>query len=114
MADVNPTLSNSAGIIRTTWTGITSADTATAFTVQGYGGNVAAVQITGTFGGTTVTLQGSIDGSNYTTLKDIAGSNVSMSAAGLVDFRTAAVYIKPVCTGGAGYTITVTCVLRGK
>lgn len=114
MADIAPTLSNTAGIVRTTWSTITSADSATAFTVQGYGGNVAAVQVTGTFGGTTVTLQGSIDGVNYTTLKDIAGSAISMTSAGLVDFRTAAVYIKPVCTGGSGYDIDVVCVLRGK
>lgn len=113
MADINPALSVVSEVARVIWTPITSADTATAYTIGGFGGELASVQVTGTFGGTTVTLQGSNDGTNYATLKDRSGTAISLSAAGVVDLSTAVLYIKPVCTGGAGYTITVTAILRG-
>lgn len=114
MATISPAVSVVSEVAKVVWTPITSADTAAAFTVGGRGSDLASIQITGTFGGATITLQGSNDGTNYVTLKDITGSAVSMTSAGLVDLRVAALYIKPVVSGGAAYTFTVTTVLRGK
>lgn len=114
MATISPALTVVSEVAKVTWTPITSADTAAAFTVGGEGADLASVQITGTFGGATIALHGSNDGTNYVALKDITGSAISMTSAGLVDCRVAALYIKPVVTGGAGYTFTVTVVMREK
>lgn len=98
---------------KTTWSSITSSDTAEAFGLSEQSAVAASVQIAGTFGGATVTLQCSNDGVTYFTLKDFTGTDVSATSAAFFDISTAALYVKPVVTGGVGYSITVTLVLRG-
>jgi hypothetical protein len=71
------------------------------------------VQVTGTFGGATITLQVSNDGTNYVTLKDSTGTDISLTAAGMREFSTAALYLKPTSTDGTDDNVTVTVVLRG-
>jgi P pilus assembly chaperone PapD len=71
------------------------------------------VQITGTFGGATIALQVSNDGTNYVTLKDGSGSDISLTSAGMREFSTAALYLKPTSSGGTADNVTVTVVLRG-
>jgi hypothetical protein len=117
MALIVPTLTSvdfrSYRVPRTVWTAITSADTADAWGLNGQSAVACAVQITGTFGGATVTLQGSNDGTNYFILKDFTGTDVSATSATMFDLSTAVLYVKPVVTGGAGYSINVNLVLRG-
>lgn len=74
---------------------------------------VGSVQVTGTFGGATVTMTGSNDGTNYVTLKDVNGNDVSFTAAGLVGFDGLTLYVKPAITGGTADSVTVTVVYRG-
>jgi hypothetical protein len=79
------------------------------------GGARGAVQISGSFGtAPTVTLQGSNDGTNWYTLKNVHGTDISVTAAALHEFNSSALYIKPGFTGGSGYTINITCVIRGR
>ena len=68
----------------------------------------ASVQVSGTIGGATIALQGSNDGVTYTTLKDIAGTDISFTAAGYVEFSSAAAFIKPSISGGTSDSIDVT------
>ena len=76
-------------------------------------GLAGSVQVTGTFGGATITLQVSNDGTNYVTLKDGIGNDITFSAAGMREFSTAALYLKPTSSGGTADNVIVTVILRG-
>lgn len=67
-----------------------------------------SVQVSGTFGGATVTLEGSNDGTTYAALLDQAGASVAFTAAGLKQIVTNARYIRPNITGGAGSALVTT------
>jgi hypothetical protein len=95
------------------WTDYSTADTSTPIKVQNMQGLAGSVQVTGTFGGATITLQGSNDGTNFVTLKDSAGTAISFTAAGMAEFSTAALYLKPTSSGGTADNVTVTLILRG-
>jgi hypothetical protein len=95
------------------WTDYSTADTSTPIKVQNMQGLAGSVQVTGTFGGATITLQGSNDGTNFVTLKDSAGTAISFTAAGMAEFSTAALYLKPTSSGGTADNVTVTVILRG-
>ena len=71
---------------------------------------IASVQMTGTFGAAVV-LQGSNDGTNYFTLKDTAGNDISMTAAGGADFSVGCLQIRPLA--GAVTDVDVTVIFRG-
>lgn len=68
-----------------------------------------SVQVLGTFGsGGSVTIQGSIDGTNWNTLTDPQGNALTKTAAALEAVSEATPYIRPTCTAGDGTTaITV-------
>ena len=95
------------------WTDYSTADTATPVKVQNMQGLAGSVQVTGTFGGATIALQVSNDGTNFVTLKDGTGTNITFTAAGMAEFSTAALYVKPTSSGGTADNVTVTVVLRG-
>lgn len=91
------------------WAGETTAGSAS---IEAYQPEVsmvcASVQASGTFGGATVVLQGSNDGVTYATLKDTAGDDLSFTAAGYVEFTSAAVFVKPSISGGTGDSLNIT------
>lgn len=97
-----------------TWSAIGNADTATE--IGDDEGIVAfadkTVQVDGTFGGTTVTLEGSNDGASWFGLSDPQGTAISFTAAGLSAILENPRYIKPVMTGGAASSINVRLVGR--
>jgi len=67
------------------------------------GGAQVAIHVMGTFGGGTLTMQGTIDGTNWFTLKDGPnGSEVTFTAAGYAEVATAVKQIRP----SAGASIT--------
>ncbi len=72
------------------------------------------IQATGTFGGATVTWQGSNDGTNWFTCTNVAGSTAaSLTAAGGMQIIERPRYYRPNLTVvGAGATITLTAMLR--
>ena len=114
MATITPVESSlGLNITKITWTGLSTADTATAVAPAGAVPICGFVQITGTFGGATIVLQGSNDNSNWATLKDTSGTAISVTAAGAADFSTAAAYIRPSSSGGAGDDVNVVVVMRG-
>lgn len=68
-----------------------------------------SVQVTGTFGGTSVAMQGSNDGgTTWAPLLDAFGAAVVFTAAGLKQIMTLAKEIRPLLTGGAGTDVDVT------
>lgn len=92
-----------------TWT-LASGDTATPVSFAEY--TDRAVQITGDDGGGTVTMAGSLDGSNYVTLTDPQGNALSFTTTAIEQIAEATIWIMPVLTGGSGGSINV--ILFGK
>ena len=72
------------------------------------------VQATGTFGGATVTWQGSNDNVNWFTCTNAAGGTAAtLTAAGGMQIIERPVYMRPnLTTVGSGATISVTAFLR--
>lgn len=69
------------------------------------GFNDRSIQVAGTFGGTTVTVEGSNDGSNWATLNDVFGDPLSFTVAGLAQVLECTRYVRVKSTGGAGASI---------
>jgi len=114
MATVSPSINLSvAENPRVIWDGIVTGDTINSFTMSQQYGLAAAIQISGTFGGATVKMQVSNDNTNFFDMEDVTGTAVSTGSGALYEVSTAAVFIKPVVTGGSGNDIDVIIAFRG-
>lgn len=103
-----------AGIQVWTYDNLDTADTSpSTITSGGTSTIVGSIQAEGTFGGGTVKLQGSNDGTNWVDLDDTQGTAIGITAAGAAEFSTAMVYLRPLITGGTGDDVNVTIALRG-
>jgi len=65
------------------------------------------VQVTGTFGGGSVTIQGPDDGSLWFALPDHAGAPLTFSDAGMKLVAECPLYMRPVAASGTGMAIDV-------
>ena len=92
----------------TVWAAITPGDTCDAVQNPMH----RCVQFSGTFGGATIVIQGSNDGTNYVTLTDPQGNAISKTAAAIEQLEEITRYVKPVISGGSGSSITVTMLSR--
>lgn len=72
-----------------------------------------SVQAVGTFGSATVTLQGTNDGTNWVTMTDELGNNVTFAATGLKMFLPRVWKIRAITTGGSGTDVDVFLLLGG-
>lgn len=71
------------------------------------------VTVTGTFDGETLTMQGSLDASNWFTLTDQVGADLTFTAAGMKMVAELVRYIRPSLSGsGAGSDIDVRMIAR--
>lgn len=95
-----------------TWAGMGNADDGTP--VRMAGASDRAVQIEGTFGGATVAMQGSMDGTLWQPLTDPQGNAISTTAAKLEQISELTRYIRPLTSGGVGTNITVRLLLKGQ
>lgn len=91
-----------------TWTPLANGDSGSAVSLSEFTDRSAAV--TGTFGaGGTLIIEGTIDGTNWFTLTDPQGNNLSFTSARLEAISEATVQIRPRVTAGDGTTaLTVT------
>lgn len=101
------------GVPSVQWTGIAAGDTCTPYLVRNRYGFVGSVQISGTFGGATVTLEQSNDGTTWFAATDTLGAAISATANEISEMSLASIYLKPVITGGAGSNVNVIIVFRG-
>lgn len=114
MATVDPEFSTAvSGIPRIVWEALATGDTITSQAVPEKSGLAGSVQISGTFGGATVALQCSNDGTTFFTMSDLAGNEISTTSAAFFEFSSAAVYLKPSISGGTGDDVDVVVALRG-
>jgi hypothetical protein len=71
-----------------------------------------SVQVTGTFAGSTVTLQGSLVptptvDADWADLRDGVGVTLSLTAPGLLEIMQLTTWVRPKVTGGAASALTV-------
>lgn len=112
MAEIDPVVNHVVDAKQIVWETLTESDTAGAFIPTGLMGSAGCVQVVGTFGSATVVLQASNDGANWVTLKDTTGTAISFTSAGMAEFSTAALYLRPSASGGSSQDLDVTMVLR--
>jgi hypothetical protein len=100
-------------VIISTWTPLANGDVGVAlFYPQHADRNV---QVFGTFGvGGSIKLEGSSNGSNWDTLKDMDNADVVFTAAGTKMVRENAPYIRPSVTAGDGTTALTAVVTARK
>lgn len=94
------------------WDGVTEADSFEAFNLSQYDYKEAVIQVGGTLGGATITVNGSNDGTTYAGLDDPHGTAISVTGDAVEGFALKPAYIQPVRTGGTGASITVKIFLR--
>jgi hypothetical protein len=102
-----------SGVKLFTYTTVDSADTPSAVLLDGTAPVVGFLQVSGTFGGATAKVQLSNDGTNWVDAKDLSGTAIAITAAGGAEFSTAAVYVRPLVTGGSGTSLTISLAFRG-
>ena len=94
-----------------TWTNVVTGNTGSPIENPTFSDR--SVQVTGTFGGATCTIEGSNDGTNWATLTDPAGVATTFTAAGLKQILQVTRYIRPNVSAGAG-TLTINLLIVGK
>jgi hypothetical protein len=62
------------------------------------------VQVIGTFGGATVTIQGSLDGATWATLNDLQGTAMTFTAARIEGVSEIVTYIRPLVSSASETT----------
>lgn len=113
MVVISPTRAESDGQThRFVWSGLSEGDTAQSIRIPGV--DDRAVQVFGTFGGATVTVEGSIQdqATVFATLKDKHGNLLSFTDAGLEQIAGLVTHIRPAITGGTGAEVTVVFLAR--
>lgn len=70
-----------------------------------------SVQVSGTFGGATCTIQGSNDGVNWFTLNDPQGNALTFTSARIEQILEVTRYIRPAVTGGTAVSINIIMVV---
>lgn len=114
MATITPVSSRPAPeVVIFTWETLTEADTAASIVPNGTTTLAGTLQVFGTFGGATLVLQGSNDNSNWVTLRDTDGSNISFTTAGYAEFSTGMAYLRVSASGGSSQDLDCIMSLRG-
>lgn len=99
--DTNP----ARGVVQILWEGVTEADTGAAVKAAQYSDKT--VQVVGTFGGTTLTMQGSNDGSTWFSLTDPTASAITFTSTGAKLIAENPLYIRCSASGGSGADLDV-------
>lgn len=72
-----------------------------------------SISIQGTFGGATVVVNGSLDGTNYTGLSNPAGNAISKTSAAVVGVVESTVYYQPAASSGSSQSLVVSMLFVG-
>lgn len=119
MANIIPLVSKTAGgansIVTAIWTNMGIADTGIPIALTDWADR--SIQISGTIGAATVTIQGSNDVANFVagnyagmawnTLRDPVGNLLTFTVSDIKHVLEMSMYLRPITTGGTGSVITV-------
>lgn len=97
-------------VFQVIWSSVTEADTCRPVSYPQYADKT--VQVAGDFGGTSVAVNGSIDGANYAPLTDQAGTVIALTSAGMKQVLQNALLIQPELTGGSSADLTISMIFR--
>ena len=102
----------SKGVIAVQWTSWAGTTTGIPLTLAAYPDKTVAAH--GTWGGATLVVEGSMDGTNYFTLNDSRGEGnaISLTADNIVTILENPYYVRCKPTGGTGTALTVTIVAQ--
>jgi len=95
------------------WEAVATGDTLNAFGLIDTAAVAGSVQISGTFGGATVTLQVSNDGTTWFDAKDLSGNTMDATSNSYFEFTSAALYMRPAIASGSGNDVDIILSLRG-
>lgn len=94
-----------------TWAGISAGDTCTPLHFVAAADR--SVQVTGTFDGASIAIEGSNDNTNYSALSDPQGNALSFTTSRIESVMEMVRSIRPTITGGTGSTsLTVTLLMK--
>lgn len=106
MATITPTIDRDSvpGAVLATWTGLATGDVGAGVPIA-YAADMTG-QVTGTFGGGTITWQGSNDNTNWhpMTLRSGTG-NMAFTAAAVHTANENPAWVRPAVTGGTSVAI---------
>ncbi len=101
-------ISTDRSVIKTIWKLTTTDNTGTPVPIIGF--PISTFQANGTFGGATVVMEGSLDGTNFVGLKDITGAAIAFTAAGLDKVVGACQYLRARLSV-VGTAASISCIL---
>jgi hypothetical protein len=112
MATVNPTVTNRDDVVEIVWV-LTSTDR-DGFSAEWYRWADQTWVATGTWGGATLTVEGSADGTTWVPLSNAAGGTAATATANkamtVIELPR---FVRPnLTTAGSGATVTVTLLAR--
>lgn len=116
-ASAAPTITERIGrmdksLIQATWT-FTGVASETGPALQGFAEWAdRSVQMSGTWNGATVLLEGSIDGTTYLPLTDPQGNAISKTADALEAITEIVNFVRPRCSSGAVTSLTILVLAR--
>lgn len=101
------------GVAIVSWAGLTKATDDDGAPADLPAWRPLGVQVTGVPGvGGHVVIEGSIDGTNYATLTDVAGNALDLTAAGVKGIAEPALrYVRPRITAGDGDTLLAVSII---
>lgn len=103
--DVSPEGDGSCMLVQ--WAAVANTNTCSPVSLPKH--NDRSIQVEGTFGGATVTLGGSNDGTNYESLSSPANTAISLTATGIKAVLENALFHAPLISGGGGtQALTIT------
>lgn len=106
MATVTPVIEPRARSVIILWEGLGNDDQGIASHYMAFADR--SVQVVGTPGGATTTIQGSNDGTNWVTLTDPQGNALTfVGTTGLEAISEITAYVRPITAGGAGTDVDV-------
>lgn len=99
-------------VIQARWASLAGGDNGDSWECPQFGDKT--VTVTGTFGTSTVTFQGSNDGTNWFTLEDFTGTPITgKTAAAMETIGNNPRYIRPSVSAGTGSGLDVIILARG-
>lgn len=93
-----------------TWANLASGDVGAEVDYVGHADRT--VQVFGNLGGATVTLEGSLDRTNWATLNDAQGNPIQITAAKIEAITELVLWVRPSVAGGVGTDVTVNLLMR--
>ena len=109
MATITPTITavgrGDGSTLQIVWTPVTESDTCAPISFPEMSDK--SIQVLGTFGGCSVAMNGSNDGTTYAALRDPSSTTIAISAAGIKAVLENTMFLQPSPSGGSGQSITI-------